>query len=369
MSKKKSNKKRIKQIALFLVVVIIPWIATAIYTTNLANPRYVSTSSIVVKQTNDQRVASAGFSALLGINNTNREDALYLTEYILSKDMIEILDAEFDFRTNYRVTGSDFIYEIPENATQEELHEYFKKRVSVQLDELSHVLTVKTQGFTPEYALRLNRAILRESDKFVNNISKQTANEQLAFVSTQVTDAEKRLETAKKSLLDYQNTNEIFDPQTNAQIVNQVIATLQGQLSSLRTEERQLLSYLNPEAPQVVSLRSQISSVEKQIKDEQAKLTSPQSAKLNEKTAEFEALKADVEFATELYKLALTSMENSRLEVLRKMKNLVVISSPHKAEEALYPRVGYVLGTSFVLLLILYGFIVLVIAVIKDHAK
>lgn len=372
MSKQKNRqkiKKRLKNALLFALIVVIPWVATAVYTTNLANPRYVSTSSIVIKQVSDQASAGSGFSALLGVNNTNREDAVYLTEYILSNDMIEILDAEFDFRTNYRVSGSDFIYEIPENATQEELHDYFKKRVSVKLDELSYILTVETQGFEPDYALRLNRAILRESDKFVNMVSKQAVNDQLAFVSTQVEDAEKRLETAKKALLDYQNTNEIFDPQTNAQIVNQVIGTLQGQLSSLRTEERQLLSYLNPEAPQVVSLRSQISSVEKQIKDEQSKLTSSQSAKLNEQTAEFEALKSDVEFASELYKLALTSMENSRLEALRKMKNLVIISSPHKAEEALYPRVGYVLGTSFVLLMILYGFIVLVLAVIRDHAK
>lgn len=369
MSKKKSNKKRIKQVALFMAVVVIPWATIGLYTLNLANPRYVSTSSVVIKQVSDQATASAGFSALLGVNNTNREDAVYLTEYILSQDMIETLNAEFDFRTNYRVSGSDFIYEIPENATQEELQEYFKKRVSVRLDELSHILTVETQGFEPDYALRLNRAILRESDKFVNAVSKQAVNEQLNFVSAQVADAEKRLETAKKALLDYQNKNELFDPQTNAQIVNQVIGTLQSQLSTLRTEERQLLSYLNPEAPQVVSLRSQINSVEKQIKDEQSKLTSTQATKLNEQTAEFEALKADVEFASELYKMALTSMENSRLEALRKMKNLVIISSPHKAEEALYPRVGYVLGTSFVLLLILYGFIVLVLAVIKDHAK
>ena len=152
-------------------------------------------------------------------------------------------------------------------------------------------------------------------------------------------------------------------------MVNQVIATLQGQLSTLRTEERQLLSYLNPEAPQVVSLRSQINSVEKQIKDEQAKLTSSQDAKLNAKALEFETLKAEAEFANELYKIALNSLESSRVEVMRKIKNLVVITSPHRAEDALYPRMGYVLGTSLVLLLILYGFIVLVLAVIKDHAK
>lgn len=369
MSTKLKNKRKFTNILLFGGLVVVPWFVIVGYTLLLTNPRYVSTANVVIKQVSDQSAAVTGISALLGANNTNREDALYLTQYILSDDMIDTLDKEFKFRENYRVTGSDFINEIKADATQEELRAYFKKRVSVSLDEISYVLTLTTEGFDPEYTLKLNRAILAQSERFVNNISKQAADEQLAFVTSQVGEAEERLNLAKKRLLDYQNKHEIFDPQTNAQIVNQVIASLQGQLSSLRTEERQLLSYLNPEAPQVVSLRSQISAVEKQIKDEQAKLTSSKDAKLNEKTVEFEAIKADVEFATELYKIALTSLESSRIEAIRKMKNLVMITSPHKAQEALYPRVGYVLGTSLVLLLILYGFVVLVLAVIRDHAK
>lgn len=369
MFTKLKNKRNRSAIILFILVVVLPWIAISAYTLVLAHPRYVSTSDVVIKQVSEQGVSATGISSLLGVNNTNREDALYLTKYILSNDMIDKLDAEFKFREAYHVNGSDFINEIFADATQEELHRYFKKRVSVSLDELSYVLTVTTEGFEPEYALRLNQAILRESEQFVNQISKNTASEQLAFVTTQAADAEQKLNDAKKAVIDYQNQNEIFDPQLNAQMVNQVIGTLQGQLSSLRTEERQLLSYLNPEAPQVVSLRSQIRSVEKQIKDEQAKLTSPRDAKLNAQALEFETLKAEAEFANELYKIALTSLESSRVEVMRKMKNLVVITSPHRAEDALYPRVGYVLGTSLVLLLILYGFIVLVLAVIKDHAK
>lgn len=368
MSTKPKNKHR-SNLILFVLVVVLPWIAIMSYMLVLANPRYVSTSDVVIKQVSEQGASTTGISALLGVNSTNREDALYLTKYILSNDMIDKLDKEFKFREAYRVDGSDFINEISADATQEELREYFKKRVVVSLDELSYVLTVSTEGFEPEYALKLNRAILRESEQFVNNLSQNVANEQLAFVSLQADDAKKKMDDAKKAVIDYQNKNEIFDPQINAQIVNQVIATLQGQLSSLRTEERQLLSYLNPEAPQVVSLRSQIKSVEKQIKDEQAKLTSVQDAKLNAKALEFETLKAEAEFASEMHKIALTSLESSRVEVMRKMKNLVVITSPHLAEEALYPRKGYVIGTSLVLLLILYGFIVLVLAVIKDHAK
>jgi len=142
---------------------------------------------------------------------------------------------------------------------------------------------------------------------------------------------------------------------------------LQAQLSSLRTEERQLLSYLNPDAPQVVSLRSQITAVEQQIEQEQQKLTSPNTTKLNKQAVQFESIKADVEFATELYKISLSSLEKARLEAFRKMKNLIIISTPYEAEEATYPRHMYIIWTSLALLLVLYGFIRLIIAVVKDH--
>ena len=366
MSTKRKNK--IINFSLFIGLVIIPWLLVVFYVMTLAHPRYVTTSDVVVKQVSEASVPSTGgLGALLGVSNTSVEDANYLTEFILSNDMIKQLDQKFQFRSAYYVDGKDPLYEIAPDATQEELLEYFKKRVRINLDEKTHVLTVTTEGFTPEYAFKLNKAILAVSEQFVNRISQQIAKDQLAFAEKQLEDAEKRLNNAKEQLLSYQNQNEIYDPQANAQLVNQLIGSLQAQLSTLRTEERQLLSYLNPDAPQVVSLRSQITAVENQIEEEQTKLTSPNTTKLNRQAVQFESLKADVEFATELYKLSLSSLEKSRLEALRKMKNLIVIAAPYEAEQATYPRRVYIIFTSLILLLIFYGFVRLVMAVIRDH--
>lgn len=376
MSTKQKNKSntptrlRIRKAALFVCVVLIPWLLVVLYVLVMAHPRYVSTSDVVVKQVGDTSIpSSGGLTALLGVNSTSKEDANYLTEFILSNDMIKRLDGRFKFREAYYVDGSDPVYEITPDASQEELLDYFKKRVRIGLNEQTHVLTVTTEGFDADYALALNKAILGESEQFVNRLSQDIAKDQLQFAETQLDEAQQRLNDAKEQLLDYQNNNQIYDPQSNAMMVNQLIGNLQAQLSSLRTEERQLLSYLNPDAPQVVSLRSQIKAVQAQISQEQAKLTSPNTTKLNRQAVQFESIKADVEFATELYKLSLSSLEKARLEAFRKMKNLMVITAPHKAEEALYPRKNYVIWTSLALLLILYGFIRLVIAVVKDHSN
>lgn len=366
MSTKRKNK--IINFSLLIGLVILPWVLIIFYVMTLAHPRYISNADVVVKQVSDTTVPSAGgLTALLGVNSTSKEDATYLTEYILSNDMVKRLDARFKFREAYYVDGSDPIYELAPDATQEELLEYFKKRVRINLDEQSSILTVTTEAFSPEYALQLNQAILKESEQFVNRISQDVARDQLSFAETQLKEAEDKLNDSKEQLLNYQNKNEIFDPQANAMMVNQLVGSLQAQLSSLRTEERQLLSYLNPDAPQVVSLRSQITAVEQQIEQEQQKLTSPNTTKLNKQAVQFESIKADVEFATELYKISLSSLEKARLEAFRKMKNLIIISTPYEAEEATYPRHMYIIWTSLALLLVLYGFIRLIMAVVKDH--
>lgn len=369
MSIKPKNKKIIS-FSIFIGLVIIPWVFIIVYVLMMAHPRYVSTSNVVVKQVSEAQVPmGTGIAALLGANNTSVEDANYLTEFILSNDIVKKLDSRFHFRETYFIDGSDPIYEIDPNATQEELLEYFKSRVHIDLDEQTHILTVSTEGFNPKFALDLNQAILSESEQFVNAISQDIAQEQLKFAQDQLDEAKERLDESKQALLTYQNENQIFDPQINAQTINQLIGGLQVQLASLRTEERQLLSYLNPDAPQVVSIRSQISSVETQIEEEKAKLTSPSTTKLNRQAIQFESIKADVEFAAELYKIALSSLEKSRLEAFRKMKNLIVLSAPHEAQEARYPRQAYIVWVSLVLLLIFYGFVRLLMAVIRDHSN
>lgn len=346
---------------LFLAILVIPWGLIAIYITSLANQRYVSSSTIVVKYFSNENVSS-GFSSLFKGGNVNREEAMHLTDYILSRDMVEVLDAEFDFRSNYRMTGLDFIYEIPKNVTQEQLHKYFKRQVSVKFDGLSYALTIETQGFTPEIAWKLNQAILRESRRFVNDMSQEVANEQLAFVGVQVFDAKNRLESAQKDLLDYKNQNEVFtNPQTSQPLMSQTIDMLKGRLGLLQAEERELLSYLKPEAPQVLNLRVQIDLIEQQIKDEQSKF--------DKRMVELIALQSSFEFASQQHQYTLASMENSRLEALKKMKSLVVISDSSQPKEALYPRVGYVLRVSFVVLLLLYGLMVLIFVFLKKHDK
>ncbi len=355
----------------YFLMVLIPLFAILFYLLVFAQNRYLTDATVVVKQVGEVSANSAsGIGALLGVSSTSTEDTQYLTAFIQSRDLVERLDKNLDLRKAFTGGGSDPIFELPHDASMEELVQYYQKRVKVNLDVQTNLLHISTEGFTPEFSLKLNQEILSESEKFINDISQDVAKDQLVFATDQLNEASENLAQSREALINYQNENQMFDPQAQALAVAKIVAQLESNLAQLRTEERTLLSYLNPTAPQVVALRSQIQSVEKQIQDEKSKLTSPRNAeKLNRSAADFEGLKAQVEFNTDLYKLALASLEKARLEAVRKLKNLVVITSPRLAQEALYPRVGYIAFSAFLLLNLFFGIVMLVRSVIREHKE
>ena len=354
----------------YIAIVIIPLLLIIIYLNFFAQERYVSQSTLLVKQVGEVSNVSAsnGLSTLLGVSNTNSEDAHILTAYISSRNMIESLDKKLNLRKAF-IAQHDPVFSLSSDASIEDVVEYFSKRVKVDLDEKTMMLTISSQGFTSGFALLLNQEILKNSENFINDLSQQIAEEQLKFAEKQLNEAKKQLDISRDTLLEYQNRNQMFDPQAQAQAIATVVASLESNLAQLRTEERTLLSYLNPEAAQVVAIRSQIESVQKQIVDEKAKLTSPNTSKLNRSVADFEALKANVEFSTDLYKLSLASLEKARLEASRKLKKLVVISTPELAQDALYPRTLYLIATYFLVLNILFGIAMLIYSIIREHKE
>lgn len=355
----------------YILMVILPLILIVFYLLVFAQDRYVTNSTIVVKQVGEVNAqTNTGIGALLGVSNTSAEDAQFLKAYIQSRDLVEKLDKELNLTKAFRGNGSDPIFELQPNSSKEELVNYYNKRVKVNLDESTMLLTVTTEGFSPEFSLQLNKVILKESESFINDVSQRIAKDQLTFAKEQLNEAAGNLKQSRENLIAYQNQNQTFDPQAQALAVAQIINQLESSLVQLRTEERTLLSYLNTTAPQVVAIRSQMESIQKQIQDEKMKLTSSgQSEKLNRSALNFEGLKAQVEFNTDLYKLALASLEKARLEAMRKLKNIVIITSPQLPQDALYPRIGYIGFSAFLLLNIFFGVVFLIRSIIREHKE
>ncbi len=358
----------LKRNRLLALLVLLPFLLAVLYFGLLAKDRYASDSIVVVKRADDLGGANLNLGALLtGGSATMREDAMLLQQYILAPDMLKKLDAKLDFKTAFAASGWDLFQRLPKNVSFEDYLDYYRSKISVGFDEKTSVLTISTQGFTPEFAQQFNQAVLAESESFINELSHKISREEMLFANQEINRAYGQLQGAKETLLTFQNDNNLVDPQVQIEATSRLVAELQAKQAQLEAELTNYLSYLNDDTPQIKAARSAIESIQAQIEKERATLTSSDDEQLNQKMFEFEELKAKVAFEGDLYKLSLTALEKARVEAARKAKSLAVVSQPYLAEDARYPRRLYMLLTVLLVSLLVYGLTKVTLSIIEDH--
>lgn len=362
--------EKLKKMPLFLYLVVLPVIAVAVYYAFFSIDRYVSVSKTVVRQPQDSQAANIPSLALLmgGSNPTSREETLFLQEFIGSIDMMNYLQKNLSWVQAYASQHTDPLYFIDTEAPVEDLLEFYNRIVTTHFDDLTGLLEIEVQAPTPELAENMLIAILKESERFVNEISHKMARDQMTFFESELAIARRNYEAKKNNLIAFQASNNVLDANAVAQSRSEIIAGLESLLTSERAQLSNLLSTLNPSSPQVRQQKTKIAAIERQLQDEKKRLVSPSDGdQLNVVAAKYQNLMIDAGIAEESYKLAVTALENARIEASKKIRSLVTVVSPSLPQRAIYPDRLYNLATLLVLLLLLYGVARFVIATIEDH--
>jgi len=352
-----------------LYIIIIPMLLLTTYYLLIASNRYVSESKVVVKR-NAELGGQLGGIAIPFLNvagGSNNEDAQHLIQFIHSPDMLGRLDKQFALRKEYALRGLDFVNHLAPWASREDFLELYRQHVEIVFDEKTGVLTIRALADTSDRAQKINQAILREAEQFINGLSQQLAREQVDFANQELLRSHKGLNEAKETLLNFQNKNGVLDPLVSAEISNRVIGELEAQLAGKQVELQTLSGTLQDNAAQVVALRQAIFSLKQQLLTERKKLTSAQGNGLNRVAAQYLDHKSMVDFQVDVYKISLAALEKMRVETARKVKSLAVLSSPQLPEEAEYPRRIYMLATWLLGLVVLFGLVRLTIEIVEDH--
>ena len=353
-----------------LALVAMPLLIAVAYYAVFAVDRYVSESTVGLKQAGSDSAIVPGAALLLaGLNPPAREETLYLRQYIHSLGLLNALEAELHLRDHFESQKLDLPLRLWSGASQETFLDYYRSRVEVSMDELSSTLTVRVQGLSPAYAQRVNTTILAHSERFVNELSHKLAREQLAFAETELARAGERLQQSRADVLAFQTKHKLLDPTVQAQASGALVAEMQASITRSEAELRRLLTFLNDDTYQVKALRNQIESTRAQLELERRRATgnTRQSDRLGALAIEFQGLQMKAEIALDAYKIALTTVENSRIEATRKLKSLVVIEPPTLPETPEYPRALYNLLTLLVITLLVYGVVRLVLATVREH--
>ncbi|RYF70244.1 MAG: chain-length determining protein [Comamonadaceae bacterium] len=348
---------------------VIASLLAALYWLVIASDRYVSESHIIIQRTDLAAGQAVDFSTLVaGVGGPNRADQLLLRDHLLSVDMLRKLDAALDLREHYSDRGRDPLSRMwSKDASVETFHRYYLSRVSVEFDDYAGVLMIKAQAFDPKQAHAIATVLVREGERFMNEMAHNLAQAQVGYLEQQVVQMNERATRARRALLDYQDRKGLVSPQASAESIATIVARLEGQRTELQTQRSSLLTYLVPDHPNVVMLNQQIAAVERQISQEQGRLAAPNGRTLNRTVEEFQRLEMDAAFAQDIYKTALVALEKGRVEATRTIKKVSALQAPTLPEYPVEPRRYYNTLVFLLVAMLLAGVVHLLATIVRDH--
>ncbi|WP_421201909.1 sugar transporter [Aeromonas enteropelogenes] len=357
--------KKAVRLGSFLWVLLCFGLAVLYYGV-VASDRYVSEASIIIKQADQLKMMPDALS-MLGLGGSNHQDVLVIHAYFASWDMLHRLDEALDLKAHYQSGQADWLSRLPSDASNEEFLAYYREHLTLTLDELSGILTIRLQAFDPEYARDVVSLMLKEGEGFINRLGHQVALEQLHFVESEVARSHERLQVERDKMLAFQNRHKLMSPEATSSAMLGVVSELEAELVRQDAELKRLQIYMNPKAPDVVAAKDRVEALTRQLAQEKQRLTSSDEHSLNEVNADYQAVQVQTQLAADVYKTGLVSLEQARVESYRKLKHLLVVSAPTTAQEAEYPRRLYNLATIGVLLCLFYGLVIMGLATLREH--
>lgn len=360
--------KKIFKNNLILSICVLSSLLVAIYWSFVASDIYISKANVVLETPSVSIGESVSFQSLLSGSSNKNSDMLMLKEYILSVDMMKKVEEEFGFRKHYSNKNIDYFSRLKHEAgTIEEDHEYYKKRISVNLDDYSQVLRIEVEGFEPEYAYKIANFIIKNGEHKINSLGQVLAEEQVEFLEKQVFALNKKMENARSDLLAYQNIHGLVSPIGAINNINTIIVGLESTLSNLEAELKALMTYQSSKSSKVIFLKDKILALSEQINLEKNKIVKDNQNALNFISSEYQNLELKFNFSRDTYGAALVALESTRIESVRKLKQLYVLQTPTYPEYPIKPMRLYNTFMYILVTLLFYFIVKMLLMIIKDH--
>ncbi len=368
---KRNLKKTIKKNYLFFYIVFIPFVIFSIYQNLLAKDRFVSDASIVVQNIGIGE-QSLGLSAILtGVSGNTSNDLLVIKEYIQSADMMEEVDKSISILEHWS-KAPDYLYRLWIPEYREKALDYYRSKVKAKINTESGTLQISVETFDAKISKKMLDIIVKKAEEFVNRNAHLSANEQLNFVKQKLLEDKLYLEQVRKEMLNFKNDTKILTPTFELEQKSKTVIAMEEEKLKIEQDLMNKRNYLSENSEIIIVLKNNLSQINQKIDSEKLRQNGKGSSDKLEKTLnhiadEYKAIEQELSLRTESYKAAIISYEKLKIEVSRKLKQVVLITSPKVADYAIYPERFISVIYFLIIQLLLFGIISLLKGIIKEH--
>lgn len=364
------------------------FIAGVIYISFIETNKYVSKSTVMIKNLTPPPVDSTSLNSILSQSSPASQDAKLVEVYTRSYDMYSHLDDIYKMTDYYTGKKLDIFQRLYKNsifsfnnASKKNLTEKYNKDLVMVYDDASATLDIEYAYADPETAREIVKSIVSDAGKALNRFARENAEAALKYLKKQAEIKKKRFMDSIKRLIDYQNKHNMFSPTSDVERKSSILASLESLLVQKEVEYKSRLQYMNENASEMVMMRGDIENIKKRIKEIRSELassggnttgiagtgTGTQDHELNKYVYDFEILKNQLDFSKQLYTQTLVKLEELKVQVSQNSKNIIVVTKATLPDEYTYPKKLKDIFSLMMILLFLYGISVGVIKIIKDH--
>ena len=364
----------------FALAVVTPTLATLIYTSLIAAPEFVSESKIAVRAGSDARVpvtnrvsaasSTSGVTTTIsgaGAITSTSQDAFIVADYIRGHSIISDIGGKPVIDDIYADQG-DWFSRLSKKASAEEIKEYWRWKVTANIDTISSIVTLYVRTYRAEDSRRLSEMILERSEALVNSISERSRQDALRRAEAELQATRERLGQARQALLEFRNKTNQVSPVLSASTIEETINQLTRDRLKLENARATMFGVVSDESPTRRLLDSQIEAINHQIEKLRSALSGQeQPSAIFGQIAGYENLQLEVQFAERLFSIALSEYEQARADQDRQRLYVVRVVTPNSPEQATYPKPIRDTALVFMAALVVWSMIALVVAAVRDH--
>ncbi len=349
------------------LLIAFPLAIILVYLFAIAVEKYRSTSTYVIRDLSTKETMGVDLG-IFGVGGSSQQlDAGIVVHYLQSADMFARVDQRFDLKGRYRSSQTDIRERLVWDPSNEDFVDLYRKNLKILPDPSSGITTISFESTDPQTALSILQYLLESGEAFLNELNRQRAEKKIAFASSQLERNKAKLDNAIQVLEAFQNRHRLIDPSADMAVKNSIIASLEASIVEKTAAYNQLVSYMSPDTIDALKMQTHIGELKAALEKTKSKLSGADPARLNDLMFDYQKLKNDVDFATEVYKKTLVQYEVLRIEALQESKIFEVVAAPTLPDGHVYPKRLHMTLTAMVLTLIGYKVAMLVWAVVKDH--
>ncbi len=357
---------------MFWLFFVIPMALGITYYSSIASNQYQASAHFTIEKQGQSQADPLGALTGLPGNVSSTRDALIVKNFIESREVIERTKQYFNFEALYARQDKDYLSRLEQNASIEDIVEYWQKKVDVQFDTNSGIVDLKVTAFEPETAVTVLKAVLKVSEELVNTLSEKSRQDSLQFARKELNNAENNLKEARTKVTKFRENEQALSPEQSAESRLKLVQDLEAERARAEAELRSLRLEFPDTSRKIIEAKNRVFSLKKQVVIERirsTKITDSTDAKtMSSIISKHEELLTEQGFAEKSYEAALLNLEQSRIDATQQHRYLTVIVSPKLPEEPIKPKQPNDYIVLFISCLLLWGILSLIIASIRDHA-